>query len=350
MGTSGDYGPTAAFTGDTQNAVLFARDLVGYILVDVTFSQLSTANRSDTFTITAPKGNMIPNYEGYETNDGVGRTRYHLFVAKNRSIDIEEAISGMMLWTGRPVGTETTLSSSYSIPTTASSSMTVANASNFPSRGFWIKNKTVAAPKYDLRYVDYRSGNVLYIKPVMWATVPFKEGNSLLQRGAEITTSYSTTDSAVIDQIVITDGSLADGTAVGTLYLKKYVSYSSYWYNNYEIRIKSTAIKCAQTTATSVRGFRGCTAVQWNSGNIIEPASDIDIGIEYPGEDGFYSNPATENVMPNVNFECVDDQLRNMFAGPVFPGANMGIWVRETILDGTQARQGIEGDINFEWY
>jgi hypothetical protein len=61
MGTAGDYGPTVAFTQDVQNAVLFARDMVGYILVDVAFAQLPTVNRTDTFTVTAPKGNMIPN-------------------------------------------------------------------------------------------------------------------------------------------------------------------------------------------------------------------------------------------------------------------------------------------------
>jgi hypothetical protein len=138
---------------------------------------------------------------------------------------------------------------------------------------------------------------------------------------------------------------------MGTLYLKKYVSYASYWYNNYEIRIKSNGTKCAMTNGTSVRGFRGCAAVTWSSGNIIEPAADIDLGIEFPNEYGKYRDPAHENVMPdNISFECVDHQLRNLFVGPVFPGANLGIWVRETIVDGTQARQNIEGDISFEWY
>jgi hypothetical protein len=51
----------------------------------------------------------------------------------------------------------------------------------------------------------------------------------------------------------------------------------------------------------------------------------------------------------NISFECVDHQLRNLFVGHVFPGANLGIGVRETIVDGTQARQNIEGDISFTW-
>jgi hypothetical protein len=351
MGTSGDYGPTVAFSNDIENVVILARDMVGYIIVDVNVAQLPTSNRTETFTVTTPKGNMIPNYEGYETNDGVGRTRYHLFVAKNRSTHYEDAISGMMLWTGKPTGTETTLSSSYGIPTTTSAIYAVANAANWPTRGFWIRNKSINAPKYDLRYVDYRTGNNLYVKPITWATVPFKEGNSLLKQGTEITTSYSNTDNAVIDQIQITDGSLDNGTANGTLYLKKYTSYSSSWYSNYEIRVKSSGLKCAITTAYSVRGFRGCTAATWSTNNIIEPASDIDIGIEFPREDGLYCNIENENVMPtNVIFECADDQIRNLFAGPLFPDKSIGIWTRETILDGIQARQNIEGALSIEWY
>jgi hypothetical protein len=350
MATTTDYGPTVTFTSDAQNVVLFARDMVGYILVDVAFAQLPTTNRTDTFTIATPKGNMIPNYEGYETNDGMGRTRYHLFVVKNRATDYDDAISGMMLWTGKPAGAETTLSSSYSVPITTPITMTVANASTWPTRGFWIKNKTIAAPKYDLRYVDYRSGNNLYIKPVVWATVPFREGNSYLQRGAEIVTSYSTSDYAIIDQVVITSGSLNNGDASGTLYLKKFVSYASYWYSGYEMRIKSSGLKCAMIDGYSVRGYRNCSAVTWNSGNIIEPASDIDIGVELPDENGLFSNMENENIMPHVSFECVDEQLKNLFTGPIFPAATIGIWTRETILDGTQARQNIEGDVSLEWY
>jgi len=41
---------------------------------------------------------------------------------------------------------------------------------------------------------------------------------------------------------------------------------------------------------------------------------------------------------------------RNLFAGPVFSGASLGIWLRQTILDGTQARANIEGDAHFEYY
>ena len=346
MGTSGDYGPTVAFTQDRQNIVLFARDLVGYIVVDVVFSQLSTANRTDTFTLTAPKGNMIPNYEGYETADGVGRTRYHLFVAKNNSNDPEEAISGMMLWTGRPAGAETTLSSSYCVPTTAPSSMNVANATNWPTRGFWVKNKTIAAPKVDLRYVDYRSGNTLYVKPVIWGRINFRDGNSDLKPNTPITDSYSTSNSAVIDQVVVTSGSLAEGTAAGTLFLKKYVGNM---YSGYEIRVNG--VKCAMSNSAFTRGYRDCSAVQWNSGNLVEPASDIDIGLEYPDENGLFSDPDTENIAPDgVNFECIDDMSRNLFAGPVFSGASLGIWLRQTILDGTQARTQIEGDLSFEYY
>jgi hypothetical protein len=224
--------------------------------------------------------------------------------------------------------------------------MNVANAANWPTRGFWVKNKTIGAPKVDLRYVDYRSGNTLYVKPVIWGRINFKDGNSDLKPNTPITDSYSTANSAVIDQVIVTSGSLAAGTAAGTLFLKKYVGNM---YSGYEIRVNG--VKCAMSSSAFTRGYRDCSAVQWNSGNLVEPASDIDIGLEFPDENGLFSDPATENIAPDsVNFECVDDLSRSQFAGPVFPGASLGVWLRQTILDGTQARANIEGDVNFEYY
>ena len=44
---------------------IYNKDLVGFILVDVIFASQLTTSRSDTFTLTAPKGNLIPNFEGF---------------------------------------------------------------------------------------------------------------------------------------------------------------------------------------------------------------------------------------------------------------------------------------------
>ncbi len=63
---SEDYGPETILTGDAQNVPIYRKDLAGYILVDVNFAALRTnSSYSDTYTITTPKGNLIPNFEGY---------------------------------------------------------------------------------------------------------------------------------------------------------------------------------------------------------------------------------------------------------------------------------------------
>ncbi len=101
----GDYGPDTILTGDVQNLAVYNKDLAGYILVDVNFASLRpSSSYSDTYTLTTPKGNMLPNLEGYETNDGFGRTRYHLVVAKNKSSSTLDAMNCFSIWTGKPAG------------------------------------------------------------------------------------------------------------------------------------------------------------------------------------------------------------------------------------------------------
>jgi hypothetical protein len=182
MGT-GNPGPETTFTANATNAPVYNADLSGYILVDVNFAALPTSSRSDTFTLTAPKGNLIPNMEGFETNDGVGRSRYHLIVAKNRATSALDAMTAFSIWTGKPVGTQTTITGSYYYSADTPGSINVSNASNWPTRGFWVRNRTTNGGIGDLRYVDYRSGNTLYVKPVTWGYLPFKTGTVELKPG-----------------------------------------------------------------------------------------------------------------------------------------------------------------------
>ncbi|HBT77375.1 MAG TPA: hypothetical protein DEB39_10745 [Planctomycetaceae bacterium] len=349
MGTSGDYGPEVQITHDVQNLVLFTPDLLGYIVVDVVFASLSTSSsRSDNLTLTMPKGNMLPNLEGYETNDGVGRTRYHLFPLKNKATDPEDVVSGMMFWTGRPPGTNTTPTSSYSVSPTASQTINVTNASDWPTRGFWVKNISVNNGQGDLRYVDYRSGNSLYTKPVQWGWVDFKDGLKEIKPGMTIVSSASTNYTAVVDQVRLTGGSWTNGDATGRLILKKWLTNFSFS-TSYGIMVGGE--RYATPSATSVRGFRDCQAQQWTTAHVVVPASDIDLGLELPGENGFFSDPVTENIQPaGVDFGCYDDAVRSAFIGPIMAGESVGIWLRQTILDGTQARQDIDGSLCTQWY
>ncbi len=342
MGT-GNNGPEVPLTANIANLAIYNSDLSGYILVDVVFSALSTSSRTDTFTLTAPKGNLIPNFEGFETNDGIGRTRYHLVVAKNKATVAQDAMNAFSVWTGRPAGLPTTVSGSYSPSYLAPQSIAVSNAASWPTRGFWIRNKTTNSGAGDLRYVDYRSGNTLYTKAINWGWVTFNTGITELKPGMTIT--GQSTESAVIDQVILSSGTWASGTAAGTLILKKFSGdYSG------ARPILLEGVQAATTAASSVKGYRGLPCTGWSSGHTVEPTSDIDVGINLPAG-GFYKNPENENIAPeSVTFGLYPSQEECLITDSLLGGASVGIWLRQTILDGTQTRQSIEGDLSAAWY
>ncbi|MCL2119702.1 MAG: hypothetical protein FWH27_14900 [Planctomycetaceae bacterium] len=340
---SGNNGPEVTLTGNAINLPIYNSDLSGYILVDVVYSSLATANRTDTFTLAAPKGNLIPNYEGYETNDGVGRTRYHLVVAKNKATVVQDAMNAFSIWTGKPPGSTTTTTATSSPSYTAPASIAVSNASTWPTRGFWIRNRAANAGAGDLRYVDYRSGNTLYIKAINWGWVNFTSGSIELKPGMTIGGQYS--ESAVIDQVILTSGTWTGGTAAGTLILKKFTGdYANARQIHYE------GVQAATSAGASVKGYRGLPTVSWSSNQMVEPISDIDIGINQPSA-GFYKNPENENIAPEgVTFGLYPSQEECLITDSLLGGDSVGIWIRQTILDGTQARQSIEGDLNFCYF
>ncbi|MCL2120302.1 MAG: hypothetical protein FWH27_17940 [Planctomycetaceae bacterium] len=340
---SANPGPEVTITANATNLPVFNADLSGYVLVDVNFTSLPTSSRSDTFTITVPKGNLIPSMEGYETNDGAGRTRYHLIVAKNKSTSPLDAMTAFSIWTGRPAGNQTTVTASYSYSADTPGSISVSNASTWPTRGFWVR-RTVSGGSGDIRYVDYRSSNTLYVKPVTWGYLRFQNGTTELKPGMAINgTTYSAT--AIIDQVVLTGGSWSAGTAAGTLILKKFINS---FYNTEAIRVDN--VQVAQAVASSTRGYRGYTATTWYNNDRIEPLSDIDIGLNLPSA-GLYKNPETENIAPDgITFGIYQDQTEAMILESVMAGSSVGIWTRETILDGTQARQDLDGSVYISWY
>jgi hypothetical protein len=125
------------------------------------------------------------------------------------------------LWTGKPKGTATVCSSSYSPSYAAPQTIAVANASDWLTRGFWIRNKT----RSDFRYVDFRSGNTLYTKAIDWGIITFRNAQAkivLRMRLDNYASSPSTT--AVVDQMILESSTWADKTASGTLHLKTYTS------------------------------------------------------------------------------------------------------------------------------
>ena len=338
---SASYGPETFLTADATNVAVYNSDLSGFILIDVVYASLRpSSSYTDTYTLTFPKGNFIPNMEGFETNDGIGRTRYHLAVLKNKSTNPLDAMAALSIWTGKPAGVSTTCTSTYYPSYTAASTIATANASTWPTRGFWVRNKT----KNDLRYIDYRSGNTLYAKAILWGVIPFKSGSAAITPGMTIT-GTGTTDEAIVDQVVISGGTWAGGNATGTLYVKKMVGD---WSADEAIRVGGT--QYAAASAVSVKGFRGKTAQTWNNNDVLELASDLDVGINYPSG-GFFKDPENENIAPDsVEFNLCQSQEEAAIVESLMGGAMVGIWIRQNILDGTQARTDVEGDLMVSWF
>jgi hypothetical protein len=341
---SEEYGPEAALTENITGLVLFDKKQAGFIIVDIVYSSLPTATKTDTFTLTIPKGNLIPNFEGYETNDGLGRTRYHLVVAKNRMESPSDVMNALTIWAGKPAGVSTTLAGSYSL-NYSTPMLAVLNAhTDWPTRGFWVRNKT----KNDLRYVDYRNGNTLYTKIVDWGFLAFKNAAVELARGMRIDNAATNPGiTAIIDQVILASGTWEAGNATGTLILKKYTGTSTLG-TTATFYVNGTAAGGAN--GTSYRGYRGKQAQAWSAGDTVMPISDIDIGINEP-TDGFFKDPPNENVAPDgVTFGLYPAQNECLTIDYLSGGNSIGIWLRQTIVDGTQARENIIGDINFCWF
>jgi len=298
---------------------------------------------TDTFTLTIPKGNLIPNFEGFETNDGFGRTRYHLVVAKNKAASSLDAMNCFSVWTGKSAGTSTTVTTtSYSPTYSAPQTIPVANASTWPTRGFWIRNKT----RNDLRYVDFRSGNSLYLKVIDWGTMTFRAGQIAITPGMMLGSSATPSTTAIVDQVILSSGSWASGDAAGVLHFKKYSGSAFSATGNLYLGSQIAAIG----NGTSTRGFRGLQAQTWSNNDIVEPTSDIDIGINLP-VGGYFRDPVNQNTVPEgVTFGLYPAQDECVIVESLLGGSSVGIWLRQTILDGTQAREDLEGDINFTWF
>jgi hypothetical protein len=343
------FGPEVAITSDTTTVALYDKNQAGFVVVDVAYPLLRTASYQDTFTLTTPKGNLIPNFEGYETNDGFGRTRYHLVVAKNKMPTPQDVMNALGIWTSKPIGTPSVLSSSYSYSLNYTAPLLVyaPSASNFadwPTRGFWIRNKN----KNDLRYVDYRSGNILYTKIVDWGNLTFKNGTTELTSGMTIANAAtSPTITAIIDQVTLDNGSYSSGNASGSLVLKKYTGNGVFGTtSNIYVNGQTAAIG----NGVSTRGYRGKVAQNWSTTDTIEPISDIDIGIDIPSGN-FFKDPSNENTAPNgITFGLYPAQDECLTHDYLTGGSSIGIWLRQTILDGTQARENIVGDLNFCWF
>ncbi|NIA06068.1 MAG: hypothetical protein GWP14_00265, partial [Actinobacteria bacterium] len=143
-------------SADLTDAIVFAQDAQAYFRINVIAASLPVGNTSDIFTLTCPEAVFTPDFEGYETAEGTGgKIRYRLEVLRNE--DTVDTMVDLQVYSGKPTGGPTTITSSQSL-TTDAGQFSVADATDWPARSFWVKNTT----RTDCRYINYRSGTTFY--------------------------------------------------------------------------------------------------------------------------------------------------------------------------------------------
>ncbi|MGL6226073.1 MAG: hypothetical protein ACRC10_05525 [Thermoguttaceae bacterium] len=348
MGSSEDWGPSVTLSGNVTDQPIYRNDNQGFVIVDVNYALLPTGAGTVTVsaTIVYPSQNILANQEGYETNTNAGLSRYKLIALKNLSSDALTYMTGLGIWSAKPAGTDTTLNGSLAAPTTngTAQNVTVTNAANWPLRGFWIRNTV----NKDIRYVNYRNGNTLYLAPVLWGLVPFQNGTTGLMSGAYIESSYlPATNNAVIDQVIIEAGSLEAGTASGTLIVKRFLGSFG---NSYQIRNNNSVQIASSRSPGSTRGWRGITAVSWSSGNGVELFTPVDLGFDLMSDGTFRDIPNSYTAPTEIVFSGVQDSAAAIEIETLTGGSAVGVWIRETIPSGAQSITGVDASINAKWY
>ena len=378
---SGLYGPEVVLSENGISTV-YNEDFSGFILVDTIYSALKTSGTHlDTFALAIPKNVLIPNYEGYETNTGRLVERYHLLVVKNASADPIDAMTALSFWTVKPNFLTAKATSSLSNNLCGQpGSLTMDNGvTNWPTRGFWIRNlSTNYAASY---YVRYRNGNTLYLAPRSDGCFAFTAGKQQLVPGAVVQfNSGAPTDSngtLTITRLDIQSGSLATGDAKGIAYFTKATGtsttcgISSYAVGCYLTNTSTTVCTSSANTAL-FRGWRprlDLRAVNYDtltsssgsgrlasinnyavsSGDTFEVWPDFDLGVV--ASSGIHADPVDEYSVPDgIMFQPYVDMAQPLIHDILLGGNVLSLWVRQTIVDGTQARQNIVGNIRAMWY
>jgi len=319
---------------------IYASDGQAHIIVDVDAATLPTADRTDTWSIQVPERTLTPDYEGYETRSDIGgKTRYRLEAIRNSDPDL--AMVDLTVFVAKPPGNASTIASGGL--SLADGSCDVADASTWPTRGFWIKNTAVNGGAGDCRYVNYRSGNTLYCLGVTWARLGFDAGSQAIQPGDAITDAVSGA-TAIVDQIEVTSGYWGTADAAGALLIKQVAGSFG---DNHAIQVGS--VTHATANGNAVLGLRGYSAVTWATGQTLEPMADVDIGANKPANEQF-ANPLSEAIAPEgVPFTDASGGDSVIALGNLDAGKLHGVWRREWIMDGHQSRSGIPADTRYSW-
>jgi len=327
------FGVGVTTAGNPTEAVVFTADASAWVRFTIVTASLPVGDQTDTFTTSFPTGTMTPDYEGYETAESAnGKSRYRLEVARN--VDGAAGVMvGLNVNIDKPTGTATTVAGGGSLGTGAGS-LALTDASDWPTRGYWIRNTT----KTDCRPVNYRSGNTAVCMAVNWGTLGFDQGSVEIVVGATIEDATSGA-TAIVDQITVATGAWGTSDAAGSMILR---AVDGTFGNNNVINVGATP--SAVCDGDSALGFRGMTAVAWAAADAIEIMSDADIGAGTAVADE-YESPTAETLAPDgVTFGTAQIEL-----GHLEDGAHAGVWRREVIPAGMQARAGVSDDTIYSW-
>lgn len=379
---SGLYGPEEILSKNETIAV-YNSDYSGFVLLEVVFSALKTSGtHTDTYVLTIPKNVLIPNYEGYETNTGKLVERFHLLALKNKSEASFDAMTALSLWTVKPehLTATTTSDMSNNLYGQPGSITMNTNVNNWPTRGFWVYNRTSS---YNAAfYVTYRNGQTLYLAPRSDGFFLFSYGTTHLQKGATIQwatgTANATVGTMIVTRVEIASGSLESGDARGICHFTKATGTGHSFgmgtggEGNYYCYLTGTS---TQVCRNYVNGQNYCVFRGWRpkfdvspanlanlgtliynnrdrqiySGHILEVWPDFDLGAV--ASTGLHADPPDEYTAPNgVAFQPYVDSTVPLIHDLLLGGDLLSLWIRQTIVDGTQARQNIIGNIRAMWY
>ena len=331
-----DYGVGLDVSGDVTDGYITDCSDNGWIRVDVASGSLPVADQSDTYTVAKPERTLTPDYEGYQTSPNLyGYTRYRLEVGKNEHAT--DSMQNLGVYSSKPLGTATTIA--VGGVTTVSGNFEATDVSDWPVRGWWMKNTTLS----DCRYINYRSGNDIYFQAVNWATLDFETGSIEIEKD-DIIADETSGATAIVDQVTLTSGTWGGGDAAGTLLLKKVVSIFGTGNN-----IQISSVTQAVCDGDSALGLRGYTTQTWSVGNAIVPMSDVDIGSQEPTAN-LYANPATAYTAPDdIVFSDYDSQSDSISMGELAAGDHYGVWRREWIQSDSRARDDVDTSNEFFW-
>lgn len=336
---AGAYGVGLDVSGDVSDGIVFLPDGEAYIQVDITAVNLPGGDATDTYIIAIPERTNIPDQEGAQTGTTNGLTRYHGRVVKNT--DGADTMVGLLAYNDKPAGSNTTLAGGESLGTTAGD-FEATDASDWPTRGFWLKNTTVNAGAGDCRYAKYRSGNQIYCQAVEWATLDFDGGDNEIERGDAIEDGTSGA-TAVVDQIVVTSGTWGGNDAAGSMILKLVVG--TFGAGN---DIEVASLVSAQCDGASNLSLRGYDATNWSAADDIEIMTDLDIGIDEPSTDQF-EDPEPYQAPDNVVFDDKPDSGDSISIGDLTSSSIYMIWLREWIPADAEPRANIDADTHLQW-